>query len=142
MASIDPKARARRIAQEVLTQGDLAAAGELFAPGCVHHGAFGAGTTRWIGALRRAFPDLRAMVEDEIAEGATVAQQLTLTGTQRRAILDVSPSGRRVSWKVALFLRVGPDGTFAEEWTIWDRLDLLRQLGGVPANWMENHNVD
>ena len=130
MSSIELKVRARRIAQELLTQGDLAVSDEIFAPGCVPHGA---GTTQWIATLRRAFPDLRAFVEDELAEGDTVAQRLALAGTHRRPFLGVPPSGRHVRWQVAIFLRAGPDGTFAEHWAIWDRLDLIRQLGGPPA---------
>ena len=34
------KVRARRIAQELLTQGDLVVAAEIFAPDCTHHVPF------------------------------------------------------------------------------------------------------
>ncbi len=138
MSPDELKGRARRIAEELLTQGDLAVADELFAPDCHHHAphavAPGAhGMKRWVVALRRAFPDLRAIVEDEIAEGETVVQRLTLSGTHEGAFRGVSPTGQYVTWDLVEILRLGPDGKFTKHWSIWDQLGLLRQLGADPA---------
>jgi predicted ester cyclase len=138
MSPDDLKARARRIAEELLTQGDLAVADELIAYDCSHQAphadASGIdGVKQWVVALRCAFPDLRAIVEDEIADGDVVAQRLTLGGTHESALFGVPPHGRRATWRLVEILRVGPDGKFAEHWCIWDELDLLRQLGAVPA---------
>ena len=138
MAPDEPKVRARRIAEELLTQGDLAVADELFAPACHHHaprpiGIGAHGVKVWVAALRRAFPDLHAIVEDEVAEGSRVAQRLTLGGTHAAALEEVPPSGRRATWVLIELLRVGPDGRFAEHWCIWDELGLLRQLGAAPT---------
>jgi predicted ester cyclase len=88
-------------------------------------------------ALRRALPDLRAIVEDEIAEGDAVVQRLTLSGTHEGSLCGVPPSGRRATWPLVVILRLGPDGRFAEHWSSWDLLDLLRQLGAVPAGAAE-----
>jgi predicted ester cyclase len=130
MSPDELKYRARRIAQELLTQGDLAAEIEIFDPACVHHGTAGSvDTAEWISTRRRAFPDLRAIVEEEIAEGETVVQLLALAGTHRGPFLGVPPTGRRVAWPLVEVLHAGPAGTFAEHWSIWDQLDLLRQLG-------------
>ena len=137
MSPEDLKALARRLAQEVLTQGDLAVAAEIFAPGCLHHAPQpmppGAeGIKPWVTALRRAFPDLHAIVDDEIAEGDTVVQRLTLGGTQDGAFCGIPASRRRVTWRLVEVLRAGPDGTFTEHWSIWDRLGLLCQIDAVP----------
>jgi predicted ester cyclase len=138
MSPDELKMRARRIAEELLTQGDLAVADELFAPDCRHHAprpvAAGAdGLKVWVAALRRAFPDLRAIVEDEVAEGDRAAQRLTLGGTHEAALYGVPSRGRRATWHLVELLRAGPDGKFADHWCIWDELDLLRQLGATPA---------
>lgn len=138
MSPDELKTRARRIAQELLTQGDLGITAEIFAPGCSHRGPHvgapgTAAALRWVATLRRAFPDLRAAVEDEIAEGDAVAQRLFVSGTHRGAFLGIPPSGRLVSWPLAVFLRAGPEGAFTEHWSIWDRLDLLNRLGAEPA---------
>jgi predicted ester cyclase len=139
MSPDELKVRARRIAEELLTQGDLRVADELFAPVCHHHapcpiGDGADGLKQWVVALRRAFPDLRAIVEDEVAEGARAAQRLSLGGTQTAALAGVPPSGRRATWVLVEVLRVGPDGRFAEHWCIWDELGLLRQLGAAPTD--------
>jgi hypothetical protein len=73
MSPDELKVRARRIPEELLTQGDLAVADELIAPDCQHHAPH----------------------------------------------------------------PVGPDGTFAEHWSSWDLLGLLRQLGAVPPGAAE-----
>ena len=85
MSPDELKARARRLPDELLTQGDLAVADEVLAPDCTCHApatlAPGvAGAKRWVTALRRAFPDLSAVVEAEIAEGDTVVQRIARLG--------------------------------------------------------------
>ena len=138
MSPDELKVRARRIAEELLTQGDLAVADELFARDCHHHApravAPGAhGMKRWVVALRRAFPDLRAIVEDQVAEGNRTVQRPTLGGTHEAALFGVPTKGRLAIWPLVEMLRVGPDGTFAEHWCVWDELDLRRQLGAAPT---------
>ncbi|MFN8511037.1 MAG: ester cyclase [Thermomicrobiales bacterium] len=138
MAPDELKVRARRLPDELLTQGDLAVADEVLTPDCLHHAPAplapgGEGLKRWTRALRRAFPDLRAIVEDEIAEGDTVVQRLTLSGTHRGAFLGIPATGRRVSWQLVAIQRLGRDGKFAEHWSSPDLFGLLRQLGALPA---------
>lgn len=138
MAPDELKALARRLPDELLTQGDLAVADELLAPDCTCHApatlAHGvAGAKRWVAALRRAFPDLSAMVEAEVVEGDTVMQRIACGGTHRGAFLGLPPTGRRVTWQLVVIQRIGPDGKVAEHWASWDRLDLLRQLAALPC---------
>lgn len=136
MSPEELKVRARRIPEELLTQGDLAVVDEIIAPSCHHHAPHhvapgGEGLKAWVVALRRAFPDLRAIVEDEIAENDRVVQRLIISGTHRESWLGSPPSGRRVTWQLVEILHVGLDGTFVEHWSHWDRLGLLRQLDTV-----------
>jgi predicted ester cyclase len=131
------KARARRIPEELLTQGDLAVADELIDPDCLYHTTHPvkpgiAGVKAWVLALRQAFLDLHVIVEDEIAEGDMVVQRLTLGGTHDGPLFGVRPTGRRATWQLVEILRAGPDETFVECWSCWDRLDLLQQLGAIP----------
>jgi len=136
MSPDELKARARRLPDELLTQGDLAVADELLAPDCACHAPAAlapgvAGAKRWVTQLRRAFPDLSAVVEAEVAEGDTVAQRIACSGTHRGAFLGLPPTGRRASWQLVAIQRVGPDGRVAEYWANWDRLGVLRQLGAM-----------
>jgi predicted ester cyclase len=133
MAPDELKIRARRLPEELLTQGDLAVADELIAPDCACHApatlAPGvAGAKRWVTALRLAFPDLSAVVEAEIAEGDTVVQRIACSGTHRGEFLGQPPTGRRVSWQLIAIQRINADGRVAEHWASWDQLGVLRQL--------------
>jgi predicted ester cyclase len=121
------KARARRIPEELLTQGDLTVADEVIAPDCVHHAPVpvapgAAGLIEWVTALRRALPDLCALVEDEVAEGDRVAQRLTVSGTQVGPCNGFGATGGHVSWRVLVMVRAGPDGRLTEHWSCWDRI--------------------
>jgi hypothetical protein len=138
MALDELKAYARRVPEELLTQGDLAVADAVFATDVVSHDATGhmpgvAGTKQVVLTLRRAFPDLCALVEDEIAEGDRVVQRITLSGTHRGEYYGLKPTGRRATWQLVTIQRIGPDGKIAERWSSPDLYGLLRQLGALSA---------
>ena len=125
MLTEELKAQARRVPEELLTQGDLSVADQVLDPDCNHHALAsltpGAeGIKQWAAALRRAFPDLRAIVEDEIAEGDTVVQRITCSGTHRGEYLGVPPTGKRATWQLVAIHRLGQGGKFAEHWSSAD----------------------
>lgn len=138
------KARVRRLADELLTQGDLSVADELLAANCACYAPVmlapgAAGAKRWVAALRRAFPDLSAVVEAEVAEGDTVVLRIACSGTHRGAFLGLPPTGKRASWQLVAIQRIGRDGKVVEHWSSWDRLGVLRQLEApsCPPGWGE-----
>ncbi len=138
MTPEEMKACARRIADELFSQGDLAVADEILAPDLIHHtpethveGSEGA--KRFVQALRRAFPDLAATVEDQIAEGDKVAQRIRWSGTHEGEFFGVPPTGKRITLELMEVHRIGPDGKIAEHWSSMDQLGLLRQLGAIPV---------
>lgn len=138
MSPEELKAHARRVPDELLTQGDLAVADAVFVPDLVHHGPIPhapgvAGAKQLALALRRAFPDLCAIVEDEIAEGDRVVQRLTLSGTHRGEYRGLPPTGRRATWQLVAIQRISPEGKIAEHWSSPDLFGLLRQLGALVA---------
>ncbi len=138
MSPEELKVRARRLPEELLTQGDLAVADEVLTHDCRHHAPAPldpgvAGVQRWVTALRRAFPDLCAVVEAEVAEGDTVVQRIACSGTHAGEFLGLPPTGRRATWQLVAIQRIGPDGKCAEHWASWDQLGLLQQLGALPA---------
>ncbi len=134
MSAEEMKACARRIADELFNQGDLVVADEIFSPSLVNHSPEmhvdgREGLKRFVVALRNAFPDLSAIVEDQIAEGDKVAQRIRWSGTHMGRFLDVPPTGRRVIAELMEIHRLGPGGKFVERWISLDRLLLLQQLG-------------
>jgi predicted ester cyclase len=138
MSSEDLKIRARRMVEEVVTQGDLAVAHELISPGCVHHFPGGglapgtAGLRDWLSRAHRIFPDFHALVEGEFAAGNQVAQLITGYGTHTGEFLGIAPTGRQVTFAVIGISRAGPDGRFTEHWWMADLLSVLAQLS-VPG---------
>ncbi|MDP8929588.1 MAG: ester cyclase [Actinomycetota bacterium] len=138
MSPDELKARARRIVEEVFTQGDFAAAEELIAPNYVHHlpgdqpDAGLARVKQWVTLMRRTFPDVHPIVEDEIAEGDRVVQRIIVHGTHAQEFLGVPPTGKQVTFEVVDINRAGPDGRFVEHWSSVDLFGLLQQLGALP----------
>jgi predicted ester cyclase len=46
--------------------------------------------------------------------------------------MGVDPTGKPIAVDAITIFRVA-DGKIAEEWTVWDALGLLQQVGAVPA---------
>jgi predicted ester cyclase len=77
------------------------------------------GVRRSTALYRELFDDLAFEVVDQVAEGDRVASRFVLSGSNR---------GRRVRlWGITISrLR---DGRIVEDWSAFDSLELLRQLG-------------
>lgn len=132
------KAAARRLYEEVFGRGNLAAADEIMAPECVSHGP---GTPPNVGSeqikrqalvLRGAFPDLRAILHDQIAEGDRVASRWegagTFTGTFPMGAEPLSGDGRSITFAEIRIDRFA-GGKIVESWFIPDRMSLWQRLG-------------
>ncbi len=108
------KLLAQWVWEEVWHQGQLSRIDDLFTMDFVRHDPGGRelqGTEQnrqFIGSLRAAFPDVHYTVEDQIAEGDKVV----------------------VRYRILVY-RIG-DGKIAEQWTEFDLLGFLRQLGVLP----------
>ena len=135
------KAMSRRLYMEVFGVGNFDAADEILSDGCVSHGP---GTPPTIGAtqikrqagvLRTAIPDLRVVLEDQLAEGDRVASRWTGSGTNTGHLqmpgVSVAPTNRPIEFSEIRIDRF--DGGIVESWFLPDRLTLWEQLGIVPA---------
>lgn len=78
--------------------------------------------------IKRAFPDLRAEIEDIVAAGDRVAVRLRFRGTHTGEYLGFPPTGRTIEYVSHEFYRVA-DGVIAEEWICSDTATLFRQIG-------------
>ncbi|MEX0168276.1 ester cyclase [Streptomyces sp. LMG1-1-1.1] len=111
---------------------------EYLAPDLVFHAPVAVGTTgpealkRVWEVLLGAFPDLRVVVEETIAEGDKVVSRNTVTGTHRGDYQGLAPTGRTVTYGEIFILRF-VDGRIAEIRGVVDVLSQLRQLGAVPS---------
>ena len=78
------------------------------------------------------FPGGGITVDDQIAEGDKVATRWTGRGTHMGEIAGISPTGKEVNVSGLTLSRL-ENGMVVEEWTTWDTLGMLMQLGAVPA---------
>jgi steroid delta-isomerase-like uncharacterized protein len=125
----------RRYFAEVLSGGQFAVIGELFADDFVAHDpslpplpAGPEGVALHALASRTAFPDQRVTLDDVLADGDRVAVRFTLRGTHRGDLLDLAPTGRRVEVQSVAIYRIA-GGKMAEAWVGFDLMGMLQQLG-------------
>ncbi|MFE1379189.1 ester cyclase [Streptomyces sp. NPDC058740] len=83
-------------------------------------------------ALLRAFPDIRVVVEETVAEGDTVVSRNTVTGTHLGEYRGVPATGRSVRYEEIFVFRFA-GGRIVELRGVVDVLGQLRQLGLLPA---------
>jgi steroid delta-isomerase-like uncharacterized protein len=79
-----------------------------------------------------AFPDGRITVDDQIAEGDTVATRWTGRGTHEGELMGIAPTGKQATVSGITISRV-EGGKIVQEWTNWDTFGLMVQLGVVPT---------
>ena len=123
----------------VWEEGNIDLVDELLAPDYTNHTPASPnqptgpeGVKGVVAMFRSAIPDLRVVVQDMIAEGDKVAVRYTLEGTHEGELFGVPPTGQRLSIKSISVERVSA-GKIREHWRITDSLDMMQQLGVIPA---------
>ena len=126
----------RRFVEECQSQRALDRLAEFISPEFVNHtaqpplqGTF-EGARELHKVLFSAFPDMKFIVRDMVAEGDKVVTYKTLQGTHRGEFMGIPPTGRKVQSDVIDIMRVA-DGKCVEHWHVMDQLGLLVQLGAV-----------
>lgn len=130
------KALAGRLFMDAWNKGgDLDVLGELLAPSFALRDPSGLrlgdrrGVAQLISALRTGLPDLRVSVELLISEGDRVVSRWQAKGRHTGELLGVGPTRRPVTATGISILRAD-QAQFLEEWSLWEQLALLQQIGG------------
>lgn len=84
-----------------------------------------------VAGYRSAYSDGRITVDEQIAEGDVVATRWTGRGTHDGELMGISPTRKQVTVSGLTLSRLS-NGKVVEEWTNWDTLGMLQQLGAVP----------
>jgi steroid delta-isomerase-like uncharacterized protein len=139
MPGDDLKAIARREIEEVYGAGNFAVADEIVAHDFVGHDPAlpeplrgPAGIKEAATGYRNAFPDLRITIEAQVSEGDLVVTRWTARGTHQGELFGIAPTGKQATVTGISLDRIS-NGKIIEDWTNWDTLGLLQQLGAVPA---------
>ena len=132
------KAIIRRWYEEVWNQKNLALLDDLYTPTWVGHFPQGlelrgpADHQRFGAVFMAAFPDAAYTVEELLAEGDRVASRYSVQATHRGGLRGIPPTGKEiVSTGINIHRLVG--GRIVEQWSQYDMLGLLQQLGAIPA---------
>ena len=134
---MEPKDLVRRFVDEYQTGADERAFDELVHPDILDHSrppgvAPGAeGVRQQFNGFRAAFPDFRATILDQVADGDRVVTRKVFHGTHLGAFQGIEPTGREVEINLIDIVRL-TDGQIVEHWNCVDRLGLLAQLGALP----------
>ena len=138
--SEENKELGRRAIEEVYSGRNPDAADEIYSPDFVDHDPAtpeemrrGPDGVKQQGAMYgEAFSDLQLSVETQLAEGDLAATRWSARGKHTGELMGVPPSGNQVSITGITIGRIA-DGKIAEEWTNWDGLGLMQQIGAIPA---------
>ena len=130
------KAVARRVFEEIFNQGKLEVADQIYAKDFVNHGV-----TRDIGlkedqdaarGWRAAFPDLKTQVDKALVDGEFVTVLWSGEGTNTGEGNGLPATGKKLKGRGITIWRIS-GGKIREEWSEFDQLRILQQLGLMPV---------
>jgi predicted ester cyclase len=91
------------------------------------------GVRQFVAEIRRAFPDLHGIIENQIAEGDKAMGRERCTGTHEVQFAGLAPTSKQAAFELIDINRFDASGKVVEHWSLLDMLGLLQQLGAVPA---------
>ncbi len=129
------KAIAKRAFEELLSRGRFELAEQLYAKDFVNHGIHRdislqedqTGLKGW----HEAFPDLSIVPAKLIADGDLVAVYWIARGTNTGTGNGLPATGKKAEQAGITIWRI-VDGKIKEEWSAFDQLSLMQQLGLLP----------
>jgi len=127
---------ARAYLEQVWNRRQFGRFDEFVAEDVVHHDSSGDQGFAWMketaATILAAFPDMQTTIEDEIVEGDRVVQRQTNTGTHQGEFNGLPATGKRISIPSIWIYRFADD-KIAELWGVADNLNMMQQLGVIPA---------
>ena len=78
----------------------------------------------------KGFPDVHRTLEDIIADENTVWIRVKITGTHTGEYRGIAPTGKKFVMDAVPRYRI-VDGKIVEGWSVWNPLNLFKQLGVI-----------
>lgn len=131
------KALVRRVIEEIVNQGNLEMVNQLIsAEYSYFEPTVGSmrgreGYKGIVMTYRSAFPDMKLIIDEQIAEGDVVVTRWRAEGTHRGELMGIAPTGKRVSVQGVVISQV-KNGQLTDDFESYDVHGMLRQLGVVP----------
>ena len=131
------KAIARRAFDEILSHGRFELAEQLYAKDFINHGLHSNASLEEdqtaLKGWHQAFSDITIVPEKLIAEDDLVTIYWIARGTNTGTGNGLSATGKKVELAGITIWRI-VDGKIKEEWSAFDQLSMMRQLGLAPNN--------
>lgn len=113
MSLEENKAIVRRFIEEVQSQHNLDLVDELIDPNQIDHSGLQPqglnaveGFKKFFSGMLTAFPDLKAVIHSQVAEGDRVVTHKTFHGTHKGEFMGIPPTGKKVSVDVIDIFRI------------------------------------
>lgn len=86
----------------------------------------------------KAFPDAKVNIDLQIAEGEYVCTYVTFNGTHKGEFQGFPASNKKVKLTTSTIDRI-VNGKIVEEWTEFDQMSMLQQIGAIPEMSTAKH---
>jgi predicted ester cyclase len=84
---------------------------------------------------------MRVVIDDLVVAGDKVVTRWTASGTHKGPLMGIPPTGKTTAVQGIAVSRL-VNGKFVEEWTSWDTLKFMQNLGLVPQLGMGEARTD
>jgi steroid delta-isomerase-like uncharacterized protein len=128
------KAIVRRFNYEFIERGNMDSFKELVADDVYNHSAPAGGPTGPESmiyfikeVLRKGFPDIKAEIFDQVAEGDRVTTRKALHATHTGEFMGIPPSNKKVTIHVIDIIRLR-DGKYVEHWGISNLPEVIAEI--------------
>jgi steroid delta-isomerase-like uncharacterized protein len=136
ISAADGAELARRLINDVWSNGDLDAADELVTEDYVDH--YEAEVTvssreefkEYVAGFRESFPDFNKDIQEVVATEGAVALRFMATGTHEGVYEGIEPTGAEMSFAGSIFFHF-EDGKISETYESADTLGMLEDLDAV-----------
>ncbi len=137
--SEENKQLVRRWFEEVWNKGRADAIDEMFAENGIAHGLSDDPANPITGpegfkpfhvTFREAFPNMKIVVEDVVAEGDRVAARCSVRGSHEGEFLGLAATQSPIDFTGMTIVRIDK-GKIVEAWNNFDFMSLHRQLGNI-----------
>jgi steroid delta-isomerase-like uncharacterized protein len=131
------KATAKRAFEEILSRGRYELAEQLYAKDFVNHGVHSNASLEEdqtaLKGWHAAFPDVVIVPEKLIAEDDLVTIYWIARGTNTGTGNGLPATGKKAELAGITIWRI-VDGKIKEEWSAFDQLSMMKQLGLIPGS--------
>jgi steroid delta-isomerase-like uncharacterized protein len=137
MSLEENKALVRRLVEEAQSQHTLKVLDEIMDPNMIDHYAQPSSLSsieaskQFFAGFFAAFPDVKAVIHSQVAEGDKVVTHKTFHGTHQGEFMGIPPTGKKIAIELIDIFRI-TGGKLVEHWAVADMMGMMQQLGVIP----------